>query len=92
MVGMACTLVFAVAALAAAGAIVSTLRTYGADVRMLRVRHARGVPEWSIVWRILEVAPCAYDGTAKAAIGIRASRPERQPRSVCVTMQPSLAA
>jgi hypothetical protein len=91
MIAMACTLVFAVAAVAAAGTIVSTMLTYGGDVQALRIQRCRGVPELSLAWRILEAVPGAYDEAAAPAVGFRVSG-SRQQRPTYAGMQPSLAA
>lgn len=91
MIAMACTLVFAVAAVAAAGAIVSTMLTYSGDVRALRIQHLCSVPERSLAWRILEADHGVYDETPAPPVALRVPR-SRQNRAAYALMQPSLAA
>lgn len=91
MIAMACTLVFAVAAVAAAGAIVSTMLTYSGDVRALRIQHLRGVPERSVAWRILDADHGVYDEAPVRPIALRVPG-SGQNRPAYALMQPSLAA
>lgn len=96
MIATMSTLLFAAAASAAVAVIFSTLRSYGADVRALKLQLKRVDVRQSIAWRIV-VEPTAhvlFDGLGTAK-GVRESLPARHcPPSLPehASLWPSLAA
>jgi hypothetical protein len=66
MLSAASVLLFTLAAMAALGSIITTLKAYGAEVSALRARVALGEGECRVVWRIVEPAPCHAGVTAPA--------------------------
>lgn len=92
MVAATCLALFTFAAIAAAGAIVSTWQTYGADVSALRALRRAGVREMQLSWRIL--APDRSEATIynlNAARLVRAGSPA-QDLPLDSAYRPSLAA
>lgn len=57
MLALACVLLFALAAVAALGAMASAIQANGADIAALSKRYGRAPREFNVSWRIAEGWP-----------------------------------
>lgn len=69
MLALACVLLFALAAVAALGAMASAIQTSGADIITLSKRYGHAPRELNVSWRIA-------DGWSELRAASRAERPQ----------------